>query len=100
MHGQWVHPNGSGMVDVINATTEEVMRRVPEGNTTDINPAVAAAKTAFQTWSLTTPAAVTHGCLAQKTCMGSPYVVGKNWLYHCGLPPWRSAHDMPSGAPS
>ena len=54
--GQWVRPDGSGMIDVINSTTEEVMGRVPEGNATDIHAAVAAAAVAFQTWSQTTPA--------------------------------------------
>jgi hypothetical protein len=50
MSGQWVKPHRSGMIDVINSTTEEVMGRVPEGNATDIAAAVAAAKVAFNAW--------------------------------------------------
>ncbi len=52
--GQWVEPIGSGMIDVIDSTTEEVMGRVPEGSTEDVNAAVVAAKAAFEKWSTTT----------------------------------------------
>jgi hypothetical protein len=31
INGDWVSPNGKGSIDVINAATEEVMGRVPEG---------------------------------------------------------------------
>lgn len=54
--GKWVEPDGKGMLDVINSTTEEVMGRVPEGTVEDINRAVAAARAAFDSWSATTPA--------------------------------------------
>src|SRR5262247_2939981 len=53
INGQWVKPNGAGMIDVINSTTEEVMGRVPEGAPEDANAAVAAAKAAFEKWSTT-----------------------------------------------
>jgi aldehyde dehydrogenase (NAD+) len=55
INGQWVTPSGAGMIDVINSTTEEVMGRVPEGSSEDVNAAVAAAKAAFGKWSTTTP---------------------------------------------
>jgi acyl-CoA reductase-like NAD-dependent aldehyde dehydrogenase len=54
INGQWVTPSGAGMIDVINSTTEEVMGRVPEGSSEDVNAAVAAAKAAFGKWSTTT----------------------------------------------
>lgn len=54
INGQWVKPAGTGTIDVINSTTEEVMGRIPEGAVEDINAAVAAAKTAFESWSTTT----------------------------------------------
>ncbi|HET9531784.1 MAG TPA: aldehyde dehydrogenase family protein [Blastocatellia bacterium] len=53
MNGQWVEPAGSGRLDVINSTTEEVMGRIPEGTPEDVNRAVAAARAAFDGWSLT-----------------------------------------------
>jgi betaine-aldehyde dehydrogenase len=54
INGQWVKPDGAGMIDVIDSTTEEVMGRVPEGSSEDVNTAVAAAKAAFEKWSATT----------------------------------------------
>ncbi len=54
--GKWVEPAGEGMLDVINSTTEEVMGRVPEGAAEDINRAVAAARRAFDSWSVTSAA--------------------------------------------
>jgi acyl-CoA reductase-like NAD-dependent aldehyde dehydrogenase len=54
--GQWVEPAGSGSIEVINASTEEVMGRVPEGTPADVDRAVAAAKAAFEGWSQTSVA--------------------------------------------
>ena len=51
--GAWVPSTGSGTIDVINSTTEEVMGRVPEGTPDDVDKAVQAAKRAFATWSQT-----------------------------------------------
>ncbi|MGQ0804698.1 MAG: aldehyde dehydrogenase family protein [Actinomycetota bacterium] len=51
--GSWVPSAGEGTIDVVNAATEEVMGRVPEGTPADVEKAVAAAKTAFPTWAST-----------------------------------------------
>jgi betaine-aldehyde dehydrogenase len=56
INGQWTTPKGSKSIDVINASTEEVMGRVPEGTEADVDAAVAAARAAFVSWSIT-PAA-------------------------------------------
>lgn len=53
INGQWVNSSGTGTIDVINSTTEEVMGRIPEGTADDVNAAVAAAKAAFESWSTT-----------------------------------------------
>jgi aldehyde dehydrogenase (NAD+) len=53
--GKWVQPAGTGMLDVINSTTEEVMGRVPEGTVEDINRTVMAARRAFESWAGTLP---------------------------------------------
>ncbi|HEX3277848.1 MAG TPA: aldehyde dehydrogenase family protein [Thermoleophilaceae bacterium] len=53
--GEWVDPAGSGMVDVLNPTTEEVIGRVPEGNADDADRAVRAARAAFDSWSAVSP---------------------------------------------
>ncbi len=53
--GAWVPSAGSGTIDVINASTEEVMGHIPEGAPEDVDRAAAAAKTAFESWSQTDP---------------------------------------------
>jgi betaine-aldehyde dehydrogenase len=53
INGRWVASTGSGTIDVINSTTEEVMGRIPEGTAGDVNAAVAAARAAFESWSTT-----------------------------------------------
>ncbi len=52
--GAWVASTSTGVLEVINSTTEEVMGSVPDGTAEDVNLAVAAAKSAFESWSQTT----------------------------------------------
>src|SRR3954465_2760339 len=49
--GEWVSPAGSGTLEVIDSTTEQVMGRVPEGTAADLDRAVEAARAAFDVWS-------------------------------------------------
>jgi aldehyde dehydrogenase (NAD+) len=51
--GEWVAPSGSGALEVINSSTEEIMGAVPEGSAADVDRAVAAARAAFAGWSQT-----------------------------------------------
>lgn len=51
--GQWVDPGSDATIDVVNASTEQVMGRIPEGTPEDVERAVAAARSAFETWSTT-----------------------------------------------
>ncbi|MHB1912045.1 MAG: aldehyde dehydrogenase family protein, partial [Acidimicrobiales bacterium] len=51
VNGAWVESTGTGTIDVINSTTEEVMGHVPEGTPTDVDRAVAAARAAFDDWA-------------------------------------------------
>src|SRR3954454_246050 len=51
--GEWVDPTSDGTIDVINPTTEEVVVRIHEAAPQDVARAVAAARTAFETWSQT-----------------------------------------------
>jgi len=51
--GEWVPSTGTGTIDVIDSTTEEVMGSIPEGSTKDVDLAVAAARAAFPAWSAT-----------------------------------------------
>ncbi|MFZ2908837.1 MAG: aldehyde dehydrogenase family protein, partial [Candidatus Desulfobacillus denitrificans] len=41
--GRWAAPSGKTAIDVINASTEAVMGRIPEGDAADVAAAVAAA---------------------------------------------------------
>ena len=49
--GAWVEPAGSGTIEVVDSTTEEVIGRIPEGTPEDVDRAVAAARRAFDGWS-------------------------------------------------
>ena len=49
--GAWAPSSGTGTLEVINSSTEEVMGTIPEGTADDVAKAVAAAKAAFPAWS-------------------------------------------------
>ncbi|MBL8504158.1 MAG: aldehyde dehydrogenase family protein, partial [Rhodocyclaceae bacterium] len=51
--GRWTAASGKKTIDVISASTEEVMGRIPEGDVTDVQAAVAAARRAFDGWAAT-----------------------------------------------
>ncbi len=54
--GRWVDPVAPVMIDVVDPATEQVFARIPGGNAEDVDHAVAAARRAFATFSLTTRA--------------------------------------------
>ena len=51
--GRWVASSGTGSIDVIDSTNEEIIGTVPEGTVADIDAAVAAARRAFPGWAST-----------------------------------------------
>ena len=51
--GAWVPSSGTGTLEVINSTTEEVMGTIPDGTAEDVDRAVAAARAAFPAWAAT-----------------------------------------------
>ncbi|HKU40174.1 MAG TPA: aldehyde dehydrogenase family protein [Polyangiales bacterium] len=51
VNGAWTPSTGTSLIDVIEASSEEVLARVPEGTAADIDRAVAAAREAFEPWS-------------------------------------------------
>jgi aldehyde dehydrogenase (NAD+) len=53
LDGTWQTPSGPGLIDVISASTEEVIGCVPEGSPGDVDRAAEAARRAFGTWSQT-----------------------------------------------
>jgi betaine-aldehyde dehydrogenase len=52
--GQWTDPKGTESIDVLSASTEEVMGRIPRGDPADVDRAVRAAAAAFPGWAATT----------------------------------------------
>jgi aldehyde dehydrogenase (NAD+) len=52
--GEWVASSGSGVLEVVDSATEEVIGSVPDGTPKDVDRAVAAAREAFEPWSRTT----------------------------------------------
>lgn len=54
--GKWINGTSGTYIDVENPATHEIIGRVPEGNETDVNLAVEAAKKALPGWKETLPA--------------------------------------------
>jgi aldehyde dehydrogenase (NAD+) len=53
--GAWVPSAGTGSIDVYDSTNGETIASIPAGTAADVDKAVAAARKAFATWSLTSP---------------------------------------------
>jgi len=51
--GAWVPSDGTESIAVIDSTNEEVMATIPAGTESDVDRAVAAAASAFDSWSNT-----------------------------------------------
>jgi 1-pyrroline dehydrogenase len=54
--GDWTDAATGETVAVVNPATEETIAEVPKGGEEEVDRAVAAARTAFESWSQTTPA--------------------------------------------
>ena len=54
--GEFVDPADGETEDVVNPSTGETIAEAPLSSKEDVDRAVAAARKAFETWSLTTPA--------------------------------------------
>src|SRR4051794_11238772 len=51
--GEWVEPQSTETLEVINSSTEETMGRIPACSAADADRAVLAARAAFDSWSQT-----------------------------------------------
>ena len=49
--GAWVPSAGSGVLEVVDSHSEQVIGTVPDGTASDVDAAVAAARAAFGPWS-------------------------------------------------
>ncbi|GBR05108.1 aldehyde dehydrogenase family protein [Asaia siamensis] len=52
INGQWIKPHGTAKIDVINPASEQPCAQIALGDEVDVERAVAAAKAAFPTWSV------------------------------------------------
>ena len=103
--GEWVAPApGHTLHEVVSASTEEVIARVPLGAADDVDRAVAAARQGFEAWSQTDlktraeALEAIHAKLAERSGeiaalvsreMGMPLTVST--LIQAGLPTWSFA---------
>jgi acyl-CoA reductase-like NAD-dependent aldehyde dehydrogenase len=51
--GEWVEPEATETLEVVNSTTEETMGTIPACTAADADQAVVAARDAFESWSQT-----------------------------------------------
>ncbi len=51
INGAWVPSEGTGVLEVTNSATEEIIATIPDGTVGDVDKAVAAARAAFEGWS-------------------------------------------------
>jgi aldehyde dehydrogenase (NAD+) len=71
--GEWVLPHGQARVGVIDPSTEEPVAQIALGSAQDVATAVAAARRAFATWSVSSPQsraallARVHGLILERT---------------------------------
>jgi aldehyde dehydrogenase (NAD+) len=55
INGEFVTPAGTGLLDIVNPVTGDVVAKSPVSVEADVDAAMAAAKDAFKTWKHVTP---------------------------------------------
>ncbi|GAB3247072.1 gamma-aminobutyraldehyde dehydrogenase [Arthrobacter pigmenti] len=56
INGEFVTPQGTELLDIVNPTNGEVVAQAPISDAADVDAAMKAAANAFKTWKRTTPA--------------------------------------------
>src|ERR1700693_3076503 len=101
INGQWVESALNQTFPVYDPSTEEVIARVPDANTQDVDRAVAAARAAFDSgpWSQTTPQARGQFFfrVAQLIRNHTPELAELE-TRNCGKPIVESEYDMADAA--
>ena len=57
VNGQFVPPQGTELLDIVNPATGEIVARAPISTADDVDTAMKAAKAAFKPWARLTPSA-------------------------------------------
>ncbi|WP_026534438.1 gamma-aminobutyraldehyde dehydrogenase [Arthrobacter sp. H14] len=55
VNGEFITPQGTDLLDIVNPTNGEVVAQSPVSNAADVDAAMTAAAEAFKTWKRTTP---------------------------------------------
>jgi len=100
INGTWTAPHGAGTIDVHSPASEEVIATIPEGDETDANDAVAAARNVFEGWS-TTPAAERSALLhtIHQSLKARSDEIGKSIAREVGMP-LKLATRIQAGSPT
>ncbi len=99
INGDWRSPSGKNTIDVVSPSTEEVIARIPEGTSADVDAAVAAARAAFEAWSQTS--ASERAALLQKIHEGlkaRAEEIGRTIANEVGMP-IKLATRIQAGSP-
>ena len=89
--GAWVPSTGSDTIDVHDSTNGEVIARVPAGTADDVDAAAGAARTAFESWSQTTPEERAKYCTRIAEGLGARLdEIATVVTREAGMPKWLS----------
>jgi aldehyde dehydrogenase (NAD+) len=89
--GAWVPSTGSDTIDVHDSTSGEVIARVPAGTAEDVDAAAKAARTAFESWSQTTPEERAKYCTRIAEGLGARMdEIATVVTREAGMPKWLS----------
>ncbi|MGH9190905.1 MAG: aldehyde dehydrogenase family protein [Acidimicrobiales bacterium] len=89
--GAWVPSTGSDTIDVHDSTNGEVIARVPAGTADDVDAAATAARTAFESWSQTTPEERAKYCTRIAEGLGARLdEIATVVTREAGMPKWLS----------
>ncbi|MGH9252110.1 MAG: aldehyde dehydrogenase family protein [Acidimicrobiales bacterium] len=89
--GGWVPSTGSDTIDVHDSTNGEVIARVPAGTADDVDAAATAARTAFESWSQTTPEERAKYCTRIAEGLGARLdEIATVVTREAGMPKWLS----------
>ncbi len=89
--GAWVPSAGTGSIEVIDSTNEEVIGSIPEGTAADVDAAARAARAAFDDWSGRSPEERAKACNRIAEGLGARMdEIATLVTREAGMPKWLS----------
>ena len=99
--GEWVEPAGSGTIEVIDSTTEQVIGRIPEGTPEDVDRAVRAARAGFEIWREVPVEQRVDACMAISAALaGRADEIATLIAVEVGAMPFALARTIQAGLPA